>query len=177
MIEGDFRAQLLDRLSNTTIEIRFVKEQQYRTVYYTLLLFAAIVGVFQIPVVIKPYQLFNVLRWGAIIVVVLIAFVSISFQIHHSIALYEYRKGLRNTRNRVRKHSRTTIRLYQQCVKWMFWLDSDVKHKISREFKHQNETVQQQQTRRSRIYVCSLIALTIFGAVAAGIALYFDSRF
>ncbi|MBA7527100.1 hypothetical protein ES705_19274 [subsurface metagenome] len=47
MTEEEFRKQLIDRLSNTTIEIRFVKEQQYRTGYYSLLLFVAIIGIFR----------------------------------------------------------------------------------------------------------------------------------
>ena len=67
--------------------IKFVKELQLTTSYYTLLLFFAIIALFKIP----GTNLKNIVTETYFIIVILTVF-SLFYQIHIAIALWKYRE-------------------------------------------------------------------------------------
>ena len=72
-------------------EIRFVKDQQWKPVYYPLALFSAIVLIFSQNIIVASNQYYCTLRILAIVLVVLVGIVSLAFQWLHYKALQEYR--------------------------------------------------------------------------------------
>ena len=174
MTEEEFRQQLLDRLSNTTIEIRFVKEQQYRTVYYSLLLFAAIIGVFQIPVSIKPYWIYLLLKVIAFTTGIYIMIISLCCQRDHSKALMEYREGLKDSMDEVCRYSERKSRRCEKRINRKKNISHEQKQREIEKVKNKTETNLEMKKRWNRRYVRGLMAVTILGAAATGVVLWFD---
>lgn len=81
-------------MNNAAEEIRFVKVQQWRPVYYALLILSAIIAIF-IQMSHSPMsftlQTYTLLRGLTISVIILVAIASTIFQAFHHIALQEYR--------------------------------------------------------------------------------------
>lgn len=137
--ESEFRKRLLDSLSNSYPEIRFMKGQQFSTTYYTLLLFAALIALFQVDVVLPPVW-FEGLRWGSLGLVVVLAFVAVVYQVDHFRSLQQYRGGLP-------------------------YMES-----LSREARERELRKKCWQAIR---YTGPFILITILGAFAAGVVIYF----
>ena len=88
-------------MKNAVEEIRFVKVQQWRPVYYALLIFSAIIAIFiqmsHASISFGP-QAYCWLKGLTISVIVLVAVASTIFQLFHHSALQEYRKEPEITR-------------------------------------------------------------------------------
>ena len=93
MTDKEFQKKLIDSLSNAMPEIRFSKGQQFRSTYYSILLFAAIVALFQIKTVI-PYPWHHRLKCIACVLIIGIAIMSSWFQWRFHKSMNEYRKEL-----------------------------------------------------------------------------------
>lgn len=171
--EEEYREKMQDILSNTTIEIRFVKEQQYKTAYYSLLLFAAIIGVFQIHVLIKPQYVYQALKSITMIFVVFLSYISSHIQFDHSKALTEYQKGLKDSNNKVKRYSNIRLKLYKIRIQLERLQQEEKKTEIEK-FKKKMETNLEMGKRRNRWYLTFFVAVTILGAAAAEIVLWFD---
>jgi len=82
-------------MQDSVEEIRFVKAQQWRPVYYALLIFSAIVAISvqmsHAPISFAPWA-YCWLNGLTIAVVALVAVASTIIQVFHHIALQEYRK-------------------------------------------------------------------------------------
>jgi hypothetical protein len=87
------RQEAINRLDQVTSEIRNVKDQQFRTLYYSLLLYSAVIALYQIQVYF-PHILFVTLKILTIAVVVGVCRQSCQMQWDHFRALQEYREGL-----------------------------------------------------------------------------------
>ena len=72
-------------------EIRFVKDQQWKPVYYPLALFSAVVLIFSQKILEESNPYFGLLRILAIVLIVLVGLVSLTFQWLHFRPLQQYR--------------------------------------------------------------------------------------
>jgi hypothetical protein len=78
-------------LSSSQEEIRFVKDQQWKPVYYPLVLFSSIVVIFSQGILASTNPYYGVLKVLAMVLIALVALVSMVFQWLHFKALQEYR--------------------------------------------------------------------------------------
>ena len=79
-------------ISSYQEEIRFVKDQQWKPVYYPLLLFSAIIIIFSKKIIDIANPYYSQLKFLAIALIILVGIVSIIWQWLHFKALQDYRK-------------------------------------------------------------------------------------
>lgn len=163
------RAETLARLDQATTEIRNVKEQQYKTAYYGILLCSAVIILYQVDVV-MPANVYRILKWITMAVVALLFRQTAQIQWDHFIALYEYRQGLDQLttrlsarRNKKSKRKRATISDYVLFIITGKRLPS-AKEIVTAEDKLAS----------CKRYTWMFIALSFVATVATEIVLYFD---
>jgi len=83
--------EIIARLNNLVQDIRFQKEQQWKTAYYNILIYGAIIAIFQFNVELSSV-LFVVLQVLASIVICIVSIVLFVYQQKHYKTLQEYRQ-------------------------------------------------------------------------------------
>ncbi len=83
--------KIKNNTSSAREEIRFIKDQQWKPVYYPLYLFSAIIIIYANKIIEPTNQYYCLLKWLAIALVGLVGIVSISWQWWHFNSLQEYR--------------------------------------------------------------------------------------
>ncbi len=144
-------------------EARWLKCRQYTTAYYALLLYAAIIALFQIKTVIKPVWVYGMLKYLAMGFVVVIAVISHIYQNDHYYSILHYRRGFDTYYEPIPEEEKR---------RWTYKITSFVLNRIS---KKENNIFNQQNLRTKWFYTTTFKLLTWLGAIAAEIAIYFDT--
>lgn len=94
-------------MTQVSTEIRYTKDRQWQLLYLTLLLFAAIIGLFQFDIPLG--ELHRLARIFGVALSVIVGIMSTVFQVDIARTLTEYRKRLRVTEDQQRKKLRWTV--------------------------------------------------------------------
>ena len=153
-----------------TTEIRYVKEQQLRTTYYSILLNSAAILLFQIDVHI-PSPIYSVLKWVSMVVLLVLLRLALHMHWDHFIALGEYRQGLDKLTGvdsrAISKHKKKRRnRLHDFLLLFL----------IGRRLPSSGEVVTaKDKLGSSKRYFALFTLLSIFSTIAAEVVIYFDS--
>ncbi len=159
------------RLAHTTSEIRYVKEQQFRTTYYALLIFSAIIALFQINVEI-PFAVYRILKIIIIAIVAVLFRQTSQIQWDHFKALGEYRIGLEEIENQLmqERDSLSNKTLKNRIPDWILTIV------FGKELPRAKKVVTaQDKIPYSKRYTWLLISITFLAGAATAVVVCFDA--
>jgi hypothetical protein len=165
------RGEILQRIDQATTEIRYVKDQQFKTLYYSLLFFSAIVALFQIHVYFSR-PLFVLIKVLSIIIVAIFCRVSSQLQWDHFKALGEYREGLDKLESSLRNYILQTPvspTKRSNCTDWILFLLFGKERPDAKVIVTSKDKLPS-----SKRYTWTFVGLTVLAALSTIVVLIFD---